>query len=1059
MAKSGDRGLVKFDKSKNKVVRQNYNTSTSPKDGAKNTNYAVYDLEQDGDTIYLATTRGLFSIDIKSDRLKEIRRKDTHHVIYKLLLNCDKKYLYYSETYKHESKVSIYDIENEKHYPLEYIHDRSHFFSKGTKDSVYCIHSDNTLCLFHDIISHNEKKLEKKWKKGENLFAYFRDANKEYFLTNQRFFSKDKKIHINLPDGIQSRHKNHIIDDSSHFIIASGKYIYKIAKNSDKIPKDTLTRTLFTDSNTNTDTNGDFKPIAEHFSIDTVAAKYRYSERENVSDTFQPEIQILTNTLYDDKLLYFITTDNTLYQYDDSKEKDKVKRITKLQLKDASSFIGLRASEKHLWLLTEKFLYQIEKITGTFAYINTYSYKNIRQDLTSIYYDKAKNILYLGGRKNLFYLKNVDKTIIAQDKDSLFTKVANPASIHSDLYITDFCKRNDTIFLGTLNQGLFCLSEKKTDDNVKILASDTISQKDTIITHRGEYNIKSQNTDSMGRDTIIFATPKFGDKDTTGNIFLLTMTEDAIQTTKGLYKQQTNGEWDLVVPIDSTKESHNIIRILPDTNICIGYRGIYVNGTWQHLEVWTNPKAICNSGTYVFLGGNLGLYKYDKVHDRIEQIKIIDNSDKCLKHIRTWLQNLTGWCLLNSSEKTDYSLIRWFISEIGIINFIVKLFLLVGTIWILSFCYRKHVKYRKCKKNCRAGTKCTKIGIKEETFTYFGRKLFVSKYYDYINREDENHYNKWKNHHPYNQFTSYEEYCSNAELERDRRKEQKNGFRDEFLAKRICFKIRTLYLYLSWCFGIYIVSIFIYMLQQIFPFPQNGFWSVFGEVLPVALDSTTSVLLVVSYFNLQYTHNDIQHKPFANWVTIIFSMLCVILIGLQILSITAFKETANENIITFLISSITSLIAALALSLFVSRMYVIHALKRSKVGLFISIFWVLICASANIALCFSEGVFLISNLTAYKDWLHLIVSLGMGALYFVLYHFLQDKNLKMFFMNEINKTKTFGEEHLGIAELHLLMRQKTREDVLLEAKNEDLEELTQMNENQKKLEILKIIKK
>ncbi|GHV36746.1 hypothetical protein FACS1894178_8300 [Bacteroidia bacterium] len=39
-----DRGLVKFDKSKNKVVRQNYNTSTSPKDGAKNTNYAVYDL-------------------------------------------------------------------------------------------------------------------------------------------------------------------------------------------------------------------------------------------------------------------------------------------------------------------------------------------------------------------------------------------------------------------------------------------------------------------------------------------------------------------------------------------------------------------------------------------------------------------------------------------------------------------------------------------------------------------------------------------------------------------------------------------------------------------------------------------------------------------------------------------------------------------------------------------------------------------------------------------------------------------------------------------------------
>lgn len=218
-------------------------------------------------------------------------------------------------------------------------------------------------------------------------------------------------------------------------------------------------------------------------------------------------------------------------------------------------------------------------------------------------------------------------------------------------------------------------------------------------------------------------------------------------------------------------------------------------------------------------------------------------------------------------------------------------------------------------------------------------------------------------------------------------------------------------------------------------------------------DLLTSILLLFAFYRLSYTSTK-AHRPEVAWNMIVFITFCTLLLMIDIYTALMLVEN-NYILMHWIIQTLASLLAAMSIAAFVSKMYPLHNnYLTGKKGWNILIFFIIyLYACANVITPFTDAVLNISTPSVFAKIKYCLYFSGMASLYFVMYKFSEAKNMAVFFVTEINALRTMEKENIGIKELHLLMHNTDRETDLLN--NEDgYDELNRLLEYKKREEDL-----
>jgi hypothetical protein len=146
--------------------------------------------------------------------------------------------------------------------------------------------------------------------------------------------------------------------------------------------------------------------------------------------------------------VYFLSGDDKLYEY--SRKGSHAQLLGKIKgLAIRDNVIRSEVRNDFFWIATDKMLFKIHIPTSRLAGATPVNPPGeTRNDIRCLFFDNDTT-LYLGTRFNLYV---TDPS--AGDGIRLYDKLKDP---HNDLYVTAMCRIDDTLYVGTLNKGLFAI--------------------------------------------------------------------------------------------------------------------------------------------------------------------------------------------------------------------------------------------------------------------------------------------------------------------------------------------------------------------------------------------------------------------------------------------------------------------------------------------------------------------------------------------------------------------------------------------------------------------------
>jgi hypothetical protein len=163
---------------------------------------------------------------------------------------------------------------------------------------------------------------------------------------------------------------------------------------------------------------------------------------------------------HDSDAIYFVSGDYNLYKYQKKPAENSVARLQgKINgLKIQDNIIQSYVRNGIFWIATDKTLFKIDISTGKLLKsISINPSKQSQNDIRCLFYDNDTT-LYAGSRFHLH--------VINPSKDDTLRPYDKLKNTHNDLYVTALCRIADTLYVGTLNKGLFAVIENHTVDTL-----------------------------------------------------------------------------------------------------------------------------------------------------------------------------------------------------------------------------------------------------------------------------------------------------------------------------------------------------------------------------------------------------------------------------------------------------------------------------------------------------------------------------------------------------------------------------------------------------------------
>lgn len=378
----------------------------------KNFNYSVYTLAKDtiNKILYVGTSNGLYQLNLRdtdfSNELLPVKLgKSTggNCGVNKILIKDNMLYI--------ASDLGLYII---RHPETD--------FKQPVIDSLITnisIYNDTVYALLENSIVKVAPDKEKILKCKGKYYLYAQGTNKEeWFITaNSILYIKDNRtLKYDLPDGISIAAKQVGLMGKDFLYLACREAMYSFALRQNSV-----------------------------LSENNVIA---VSEKKTGDS------------------IYFITDDFRLhlykfiYNHPEYKSKS-LGKIEGLNITGNEVIKFLEAGDNTCFLATRKRLYKIKNNKA--ESIVHFSDSKGQNNITSLYYSPVDHLLYIGTRKYLGIINERDKQIVTplpiiSDKGVKDTV---------DAYITGICENEDSIYVATLNKGLYGKSLRKKQEPFK----------------------------------------------------------------------------------------------------------------------------------------------------------------------------------------------------------------------------------------------------------------------------------------------------------------------------------------------------------------------------------------------------------------------------------------------------------------------------------------------------------------------------------------------------------------------------------------------------------------
>jgi hypothetical protein len=173
---------------------------------------------------------------------------------------------------------------------------------------------------------------------------------------------------------------------------------------------------------------------------------YTFSVRQNMAGERGSVIALGSRN----RSVYFLSGDNKLYEYRrKGSHAQLLGKVKGLNIRD--NIIRSEIKDDYFWIATDKTLFKIHIPTSRLASampINPPG-QSAQNDIRCLFFDNDTT-LYIGARFNLYATNPSDDA----DNIRLYDKLKDP---RNDLYVTAMCRIADTLYVGTLNKGLFAI--------------------------------------------------------------------------------------------------------------------------------------------------------------------------------------------------------------------------------------------------------------------------------------------------------------------------------------------------------------------------------------------------------------------------------------------------------------------------------------------------------------------------------------------------------------------------------------------------------------------------
>jgi hypothetical protein len=529
-----DRGLVRLVREQDRIIKKSYHI---PLNQSGPTNYAPYDLCKDSrGNLHLATTSGAFSL--QGDTLKQL---------YPVNLLSNREFMV--------NQVAVY---------------KDSLLYAGTKDSGIVV-----IDIQKDVIL-------KKIPNTTETYGFFQDSTWLYACM-ETGCKKIRLSNANLND------YGHTPDLFGYMIFDVGETTTQWTLTSEKLlykEKSGLASLEF--SNLRRSYKNLFVKTSDFIILGSGNTLYRFGIHQNPKSK---KDHVIATAISENSVLWFITKDYQLYKYNTNENKSE--HITKIDIEKQTVPIKLVASSKNLWMISENQLYQINPKNGK---IRTFNFKSSvwKTDLKTLYYSENKNRLYIGARKQLFYIANPDNTgninTIGMEEDK------------SDIYVTNIYEtENNRLFVATLNRGLFECKQ----DSLEFLQNSGYSTLGNIKEIIYSENFKNANPNMESEFlTLLTSTGFYKYKTGEHSVSKITYTDPDSMQLLGCFtkiefdKKNAKSGGFMAYYTGFGEDAHpndNIVR-------CIQRTG---------LDIFCNLAAISCNGNNLFIGIEAGLYKYD----------------------------------------------------------------------------------------------------------------------------------------------------------------------------------------------------------------------------------------------------------------------------------------------------------------------------------------------------------------------------------------------------------------------------------------------------------------
>jgi hypothetical protein len=439
--------------------------TTSNTTDAITDSYAVYHIQKDGDTIYFATSSGIYKLnrnDWEQDTVLHQYYRPSDHSLYHFGVNqvfINDRYIYAATSDSGLVVMNRYDSSIHKKLTTTKI---LHFHNKCNDSILYASSNDSIYKINVKLPMVQQNAIPIK-NDCHNIFAYIVDSlGGEWTLTSTEMKYKHGKESASflLPNKLSTSYKNYICK-TKYFILVSC-----------------------------------------HNSL------YAFSLHQNPLSKSNNVIAACTKKTNDSEYCYFITHNNELYAFKGSES--KAKPIGNLSLIKGEKPVKLYAGTKYLWLISNNSLFKIDpeniaEASREIGITHSDAKKKLGGtiDFRSIY--ENDDLLFLGTRN---YLLRFNKT--THKIDSIPTTVKSKVDF-SDLYITDIIEIDSEKYFATLKHGIFKL---KVDSLDKQHGSDTIGEiRKFINCGNGKILLyTSKGVHEQDTDTTFYRYPKINSK-------------------------------------------------------------------------------------------------------------------------------------------------------------------------------------------------------------------------------------------------------------------------------------------------------------------------------------------------------------------------------------------------------------------------------------------------------------------------------------------------------------------------------------------------------------------